>query len=75
MLKVGGSSGAVLAACGKYLQDHPEVRNVVCLCADRGDNYDNTIFNNDWIYKLGFDVSKELLKPVQDIVSRLDYSL
>ena len=75
MLKVGGSSGAVLAACGKYLQDHPEVRNVVCLCADRGDNYDNTIFNNDWIYKLGFDVSKELLKPVQDIVSRLDSSL
>jgi hypothetical protein len=69
-LKVGGSSGAVLAACGKYLQAHPEVRNVVCLCADRGDNYANTIFNNDWIHELGLDVSKERLEPVQDIVSR-----
>jgi cysteine synthase A len=73
-LKVGGSSGAVLAACAKYSQAHPEVKNVVCLCADRGDNYANTIFNNDWIQKQGLDVSKERLEPVQDISSRLVHS-
>ncbi len=73
-LKVGGSSGAVLAACAKYLQDHPEVRNVVCLCADKGDNYANTIFNDGWIQKQGLDVSKERLEPVQDIASRLVHS-
>lgn len=73
-LKVGGSSGAVLAACAKYLQAHPEVRNVVCLCADRGDNYTTTIFNNDWIQQQGLDVSKERLEPVQDIASRVLHS-
>src|SRR5439155_7100101 len=40
-IKVGGSSGAVLAACAKYLLAHPEVIHVVCVCADSGDNYTN----------------------------------
>ncbi len=66
-ISVGGSSGAVLAACAKYLQAHPEVRNVVCVCADSGDNYANSIFNDDWIQKNGLDVSKERLEPVQEI--------
>jgi N-(2-amino-2-carboxyethyl)-L-glutamate synthase len=73
-IKVGGSSGAVLAACAKYLLAHPEVRNVVCLCADSGDNYANSIFNDDWIQKYGLDVSKERLGPVQDIITRLPVS-
>jgi len=67
-IKVGGSSGAVLAACAKYLQTHPEARNVVCVCADGGDNYANSIFNDEWIHKQGLNVSKERLEPVQDIV-------
>jgi cysteine synthase A len=69
-IKVGGSSGAVLAACAKYLHAHPEVKNVVCVCADSGDNYANTIFNDAWIQKQGFDVSKERLEPVQDIACK-----
>jgi 2,3-diaminopropionate biosynthesis protein SbnA len=48
-LKVGGSSGAVLAACAHYLESHPEIENVVCLCPDRGENYDTTIFNDRWL--------------------------
>ncbi len=73
-IKVGGSSGAVLAACAKYLQAHPEVRNVVCVCADGGDNYTDSIFNDNWIQKQGFDLSKERLEPVQDITYRLPCS-
>jgi 2,3-diaminopropionate biosynthesis protein SbnA len=74
-IRVGGSSGAVLAACAKYLQTHLEVRNVVCLCADSGDNYTNSIFNDDWIQKHEFNVSKERLAPVQDIMYRREFKL
>jgi N-(2-amino-2-carboxyethyl)-L-glutamate synthase len=35
-ISVGGSSGAVLAACGRYLGQHPEKTRVVCVCADHG---------------------------------------
>jgi cysteine synthase A len=72
-IKVGGSSGAVLAACAKYLLAHPEVKNVVCVCADSGDNYANSIFNDDWLQKQGLHLSKEHLEPVQEIVSRLPF--
>lgn len=48
-LKVGGSSGAVLAACADYLTVRPEVERAVCLCADRGENYDSTIFSDKWL--------------------------
>jgi N-(2-amino-2-carboxyethyl)-L-glutamate synthase len=68
-IKVGGSSGAVLAACAKYLLAHPEARDVVCVCADGGDNYADSIFNDNWIHKQGFDLSRKQLEPVQDIVS------
>jgi len=48
-LKIGGSSGAVLAACVDYLISSPEIKRAVCLCADRGQNYDSTIFNDEWL--------------------------
>ncbi len=48
-LKIGGSSGAVLAACIDYLTLRPEIKRAVCLCADRGENYDSTIFNDEWL--------------------------
>lgn len=70
-ISVGGSSGAVLAACAKYLEAHPDVVNVVCVCADGGDNYTNSIFNDDWLLKQGLDLSKERLGPVQDIATSL----
>lgn len=73
-IKVGGSSGAVLAACARYLQAHPEAKNVVCLCADGGENYANSIFNDDWLQKQGLHISKEHLGPVQEIVYRPPYA-
>jgi len=48
-IRVGGSSGAVLAACARYLQVHPAVRNVVCVCPDDGSHYATTIFDDGWI--------------------------
>lgn len=67
-IKVGGSSGAVLAACARHLHDHPELTNVVCVVADSGDNYTNSIFNDEWLRKQGLDLSVEHLSPVQDIL-------
>jgi N-(2-amino-2-carboxyethyl)-L-glutamate synthase len=73
-IKVGGSSGAVIAACARYLEAHPEAENVVCVCADTGDNYTNSIFNDAWIQKQELTILKEHLEPVQEIVYPLPYS-
>ncbi len=69
-IKVGGSSGAVISACAQYLQAHPEVQNVVCLCADGGDNYANSIYNDEWLQKQGLHLAKEQLGPVEEIIYR-----
>ncbi|HYX50501.1 MAG TPA: 2,3-diaminopropionate biosynthesis protein SbnA [Ktedonobacteraceae bacterium] len=68
-IKVGGSSGAVLSACARYLYDHPELTNVVCLVADDGDRYANSIYSDEWIHKHGLDLSIKHLQPVQQIVA------
>src|SRR5450631_3798956 len=65
-LKVGGSSGAVLAACARYLQIHPHLRNVVCVCSDSGENYGTSIFNDTWLKQHGFSPPLQLPMPVQD---------
>lgn len=52
---VGGSSGAVLFACGRYLEEHPEIRHPVCLCPDDGANYRHTIFNDSWLEQNDLD--------------------
>ncbi|MEK6278968.1 MAG: 2,3-diaminopropionate biosynthesis protein SbnA [Acidobacteriota bacterium] len=66
-ISVGGSAGAVLAACVKYLRNHPTVHRVACLCADRGENYSSTIFNDEWIKQQGLRVSFEQLEGLRDI--------
>jgi cysteine synthase A len=48
-LSIGGSSGAVLAACARYVAKHPEIRRPVCLCPDGAANYLTTIFDDAWI--------------------------
>jgi N-(2-amino-2-carboxyethyl)-L-glutamate synthase len=52
-LKVGGSTGAVLAACSSYLELHPEIGSVVCMSADYGDAYEDTIYNDAWVQQIG----------------------
>jgi len=65
---VGGSSGAVLAACGEFLEAEPKAERIVCLCADRGDNYQSSIFNDAWLRAHEIHLSADDLKPVQKIV-------
>lgn len=48
-LWIGGSSGAVVAACARYLERHPFAERVVCLCPDNGENYRSTIFDDAWL--------------------------
>lgn len=61
-LMVGGSSGAVLAACTRYLAAHPALEHVVCVCADRGQSYASTIFDNSWIEQIRFTELDEILQ-------------
>jgi N-(2-amino-2-carboxyethyl)-L-glutamate synthase len=54
-IKVGGSSGAALAACAKVLASLGRpLGRVVCLCPDRGENYESTIYNGRWLAENGF---------------------
>jgi N-(2-amino-2-carboxyethyl)-L-glutamate synthase len=72
-IKVGGSSGAVLAACASYLQAHQELEYVVCVCADCGENYTSSIFNEEWLQQHGISFFPHHLKPVQDILHTLSH--
>jgi 2,3-diaminopropionate biosynthesis protein SbnA len=53
-IRLGGSSGAVFYACVQYLASHPEIKTAVCLCADGAENYESTIFNDEWMRQNGF---------------------
>lgn len=46
----GGSSGSVYAAINKYFQIHEVDRpvNIMCVFADKGERYINTIYNAEW---------------------------
>lgn len=48
-IEVGGSGGAVLAACLRHLRAHPDIRRPVCLCPDSGASYRQTIFDDGWL--------------------------
>lgn len=48
-IMLGGSSGAVLAACVDYLREHPGVARPVCICPDDGRHYQSTIYNDEWL--------------------------
>lgn len=48
-LRLGGSSGAVLTACLRYLWRRPEITDVVCVCPDLGTNYGDSIYDDGWI--------------------------
>lgn len=66
-IKVGGSSGAVIAACAKYLEMYPSWKDVVCICADDGENYASTIFLDTWLQECGITLTSDHLEPVLEI--------
>jgi N-(2-amino-2-carboxyethyl)-L-glutamate synthase len=62
---LGGSSGAVLAMCCRYLQTHPEAEHVVCLCADHGTNYTSSIYNDTWMTEHGCTLNTTLPASIE----------
>jgi N-(2-amino-2-carboxyethyl)-L-glutamate synthase len=66
-LLIGGSSGAVLVGCARYLAMHPALERVVCIWADRGDNYRSSIFDDAWLRRIGIAHSFSSL-PFQEFV-------
>jgi N-(2-amino-2-carboxyethyl)-L-glutamate synthase len=64
-LRLGASSGAVLAACCRYLRRHPEVRRPLCLSADNGDNYATTLYRDSWLRRAGIDLTAVDTGPVE----------
>jgi len=66
-ISVGGSSGAVLAACAHYMLSHPALTRVVCVCADSGGNYASSIFHETWLRQQGMHLSPDHLGSVEDI--------
>jgi len=66
-IKVGGSSGACLAACARYLQAHSAIERAVCICADRGEHYASSIFSDSWLLQNGLEIGPQHLGPVDDI--------
>ena len=63
-IKVGGSSGACLAACARYLQVHNKAERTVCICPDSGEHYASTIFSDPWLARNGLEIGRQHLGPV-----------
>jgi len=66
-IKVGGSSGACLAACARYLQLHRKAERAVCICADRGEHYASSIFSDSWLAQNGLEIGSRHLGAVSEI--------
>jgi 2,3-diaminopropionate biosynthesis protein SbnA len=66
-IKLGGSGGACLAACARYLQSHSKVERAVCICADRGEHYASSIFSDSWLAQNRLEIGRQHLGPVSEI--------
>jgi cysteine synthase A len=68
--RYGGSSGTNLVAClrlAQVMRDAGESGSLVSLLCDRGDRYDETLFDREWLARSGIDLGASLasLGPVQ----------
>jgi N-(2-amino-2-carboxyethyl)-L-glutamate synthase len=61
---LGGSSGAVLAACCRELARHSGLRKPVCLAPDGGDRYVDTIYDDEWVGREDLAAGSALLDPL-----------
>ena len=68
-IRVGGSSGAALAACRRVLAANSDLERVVCLCADGGGTYRSTIYDNGWLERNGIDPDRLALGCVETIAA------
>ena len=68
-IKVGGSSGALLAACAHDLAVRPDLRRVLVLCPDGGANYESSIFSDRWCREHGMILTDDDLRPATGIAA------
>lgn len=54
----GGSSGAVIMAVERMRNRIRSGANCVVICADRGERYLDTIYNDDWVFAQFGDISR-----------------
>jgi 2,3-diaminopropionate biosynthesis protein SbnA len=66
-LKVGGSSGAVIAACARYLGAHPELARPICICPDDGGLYADTVYEDSWLRAHGL-THREVWSRARDVI-------
>lgn len=52
---LGGSSGAVIAACIRYLSVNSNLTRPVCVCPDGAANYLNTLYSPVWLAQHGIE--------------------
>ncbi|QFR96850.1 pyridoxal-phosphate dependent enzyme [Streptomyces tsukubensis] len=74
-IRVGSSSGALVAAALRLFHAHPERGSVACLCPDGADRYSDTVYSADWRSRqkigesdIGRGVEVEAPVPAQRIV-------
>jgi N-(2-amino-2-carboxyethyl)-L-glutamate synthase len=66
-LRLGGSSGATMAAATRYATATGAER-IVCLCPDGGDRYGSTIYSDRWRAANGVQIGWQSIEPVRDVV-------
>lgn len=70
-LSLGGSSGAAIAACSRYLACHEDVMRAVCICPDDAANYLNTLYSQEWLALNYLDLESDAAAPLFDDVKIL----
>jgi 2,3-diaminopropionate biosynthesis protein SbnA len=74
-IKVGGSSGAALAATATLLRER-RFERVVCVCPDDGRKYDASLFDNGWLNDRGlFPTSNDLPFDHIEMVRDVDWGI
>ncbi len=61
-LCLGGSSGAAVAGCIRYLRHHDDVHRPLCVSADNGFKYSQSIYDPDWTHGQRIDVTSAMDK-------------
>lgn len=76
-LSIGGSSGAVILACLRHLESRPSTLAPVCVCADGGSAYLQTLYDADWLRSSGVSLEARLphysLRKVGQVGAASDY--
>lgn len=67
-LKLGGSSGCVLFAAIRFLAEYTHIRETVCICADSGEHYNQTIYHEAWIHQNTSDLFEQQLQAALEII-------